>query len=108
MIQTNSEGRPCGWGMVRVSDEPGSYARAVEAARREAERQWQTHACYPGEARGAVRVHDLEEELGACDLCGDECALLRVPAGGVREVGGHAGLPDGGKACAACALPDED
>lgn len=52
-VQTNSEARPCGWGL----------ARTEKAAREEAERQWKTHECYPGEEKGQLVVYrDLPEE----------------------------------------------
>lgn len=42
VIIHNTDGRPCGWGM----------APTEEAARREAQRQWDHHHCYEGERRG--------------------------------------------------------
>lgn len=56
VIQTNDDGRPCGWGMVNASV-PGAEC----LAREEAERQYAAHCCYSGERRGAVKVRQLEE-----------------------------------------------
>ncbi len=66
-IQTNSDGRPCGWGV----------ASTRQAARDEAERQWKAHgSCYQGELRGDVIVHELGEATDAdrpapsfCGVC---------------------------------------
>jgi len=52
VVQTNSDGRPCGWGI----------AAAVEDARAEAQRQWDTHRCYPGERKGQVVVKQMRDE----------------------------------------------
>ena len=57
-IQTNGDGRPCGWGI----------AANRQDARAEAERQWRRHGhgsrCYPGEERGEVFVHELAKPTG--------------------------------------------
>jgi hypothetical protein len=59
VIQTNSEGRPCGWG--KSADKP--------AAEAEAARQYGMHGypegegCYPGEARGRLFIHKLWEPI---------------------------------------------
>lgn len=63
VVCCNSEGRPCGWGLAPVEGEGGTnYLLAVTAAREEAERQYASHSCYPGEARGPVKIHDIEDE----------------------------------------------
>lgn len=55
VVQTNGDGRPCGWGI----------APTEEAARAEAQRQWDTHGhpagagCYPGERKGVVEVKEV-------------------------------------------------
>jgi len=50
VIQSNSDGRPCGWGVAPTKAQ----------AEAEARRQWDAHRCYPGESRGAVAVHSLK------------------------------------------------
>ncbi len=50
VVAENDAGRPCGWGT----------ARSFDAARAEADRQWNSHSCYPGEVRGPCSVHLFE------------------------------------------------
>ena len=52
IVQTNSEGRPCGWGL----------STDKRAAKDEAQRQFDGHRCYPGEKRGEVLMHLIEAE----------------------------------------------
>jgi len=53
VIQTNSEGRPCGWGL--------SFNE--ERAAKLAEAQYSTHGhgngCYPGEEKGRMVTHKI-------------------------------------------------
>lgn len=57
VIQTNTDGRPCGWGL--------SVDKML--ASETAEHQWKLHGhpsgsgCYPGEERGELVVHEVEE-----------------------------------------------
>lgn len=55
-IQTNTDGRPCGW----------AVAPTRQRARDEAESYWRTHGprgngCYPGEERGEILVQELPQ-----------------------------------------------
>ena len=54
VIQHNTDGRPCGWGLAETEEE----------AREIAERYWNNHKCYPGEERGQLSVHDVEVDNG--------------------------------------------
>lgn len=58
-IQANSDGRPCAWGLVAI--EPGSKRNEKKMAKEEAARQWEKHACYPGERKGELLLHCLED-----------------------------------------------
>lgn len=58
VVQPNSDGRPCAWGVASSEHE----------ARAEAGRQWDTHGhppgegCYPGERKGKPIVHGLKTD----------------------------------------------
>lgn len=54
-IQTNSEGRPCGWGISELFGKSMPFV----AAKEEATRQWDSHCCYPGEEKGEMVIHVL-------------------------------------------------
>jgi hypothetical protein len=51
VIQLNSDGRPCAWGLVQTHNE----AKAI------ALRQWNKHECYPNETKGVQEIHRIEE-----------------------------------------------
>jgi hypothetical protein len=57
VIQHNTDGRPCAWGLV-----PTSNPEAEKLAKEEAERQWKKHSCYPGEEKGELAIHVLDKE----------------------------------------------
>lgn len=50
VVQQNTEGRPCGWGLASDREE----------AKAEAKRQWDDHYCYVGEEKGGVVFHEVE------------------------------------------------
>lgn len=92
MIQLNSDGRPCAWGMSKSLPPPDlvhapTFAEARRVTTEEAQRQWDAHSCYPGEKKGELVEHRLKED-GDKKGCPYNHAALATHTGGPPECPG--------------------